>query len=86
MGGEGQVKEVIFRVQVDRSNIGLINAIFEGYEHVAIVRVVDKKNSIMEIYTSEDFKDIAEQIIEALKKEYSVSMNIINVVEEAQTP
>ncbi len=83
MGGKGQIREVIFKVQVDRSNIGLINAIFEGYEHVAIVRVVDKKNSIMEIYTSSDLKDIAEKIIEALKKEYSVAIRVLEVVESA---
>ena len=80
MGGEGTVREVIIRAQVDRSNIGLINAIFEGYEHVAIVRVVDKRDSILEIYTSEDFKEIAEKIVESLSREYGVRIRILEVM------
>ena len=79
MGGKGTVKEVIIRAAIDKSNIGFANAIFEGYEHVAIVRVVDKKNSIMEIYTSEDFKEIALKILDALKTEYGVMVKIIEI-------
>ncbi len=77
------MREVIFKVQVDRNNIGFINAIFEGYEHVAIVRVVDKKNSIMEIYTSSDFKKTTREIIQSLKEEYGILIKVLEVREEA---
>ncbi len=83
MGEKGTVREVIFKVQVDRNNIGFINAIFEGYEHVAIVRVVDKKNSIMEIYTSSDFKKTTREIIQSLKEEYGILIKVLEVREEA---
>ncbi|NPA15772.1 MAG: DUF4911 domain-containing protein [Deferribacteres bacterium] len=71
------ILEVIYRVRVDRENIGLINAIFEAYEEVAIVRVVDKKDSLMEIYTSSSFSHVVERIIEALKDEYGVKMDVV---------
>ncbi len=79
MGQEGTLREVIYRVKVDRSNIGLINAIFEGYEHVAIVRVVDKRESIMEIYTSSDFSPVVEKIIHSLVKEYGIKIEVESV-------
>ena len=79
MGGEGEITEVIIRAKVDRSNIGLINAILEGYEHVATMRVVDKPNSIIEIYTSNHFEDTALQILNALQKEYGVMIKILDV-------
>ncbi len=78
----GKLVEVIYRISVDRENIGLINAIFEAYEEVAIVRVVDKKESIMEIYTSCYFRDVVEEIIESLKKEYGIRVDVLDVFEE----
>lgn len=71
------ILEVIYRVRVDRENIGLINAIFEAYEEVAIVRVVDRKDSLMEIYTSSSFSHVVERIIEALRDEYGVKMDVV---------
>ncbi len=79
MGGKGEITEVVIKAKVDRSNIGLINAILEGYEHVAIMRVVDKPNSIIEIYTSSHFEDTAFQILNALQEEYGVMIKILGV-------
>ncbi len=72
------ILEVVYRVKVDRENIGFINAIFEAYEEVAIVRVVDKRESIMEIYTSSFFEETVEKIITALKDEYAIKIDIID--------
>jgi len=73
------IEEVIFLVRVDKSNIGFINAIFEAYEEVAIVRVVDKKNSIMEIYTSSCFEETVKEIIKSLKREYAIKIEIVDI-------
>ena len=78
MAGRG-IEEVIFLVRVDKSNIGFINAIFEAYEEVAIVRVVDKKNNLMEIYTSSCFEEEVKKIIESLRKEYAIKIDVVEI-------
>ncbi len=86
MGGKGEKRELIYRIQTDRSNIGFINALIESYEHVAIVRVVDKKNCIMEVYTSSDFKEETEAILESLKKDYGIRIKLLGIEERPLLP
>jgi len=64
--------ELVIRYIVDKSNVNIINAIIEGYEEVAIVRVVDKNQGIMELYTSSYYEDDVDNIINAIREEYGV--------------
>ncbi len=64
--------ELVIRYIVDKSNVNIINAIIESYEEVAIVRVVDKNQGIMELYTSSYYEDDVDNIINAIREEYGV--------------
>ncbi|MGB9668486.1 MAG: DUF4911 domain-containing protein [Thermosulfidibacteraceae bacterium] len=64
--------EVVIRYLVDKSNVNIINALIEGYEEVAIVRVIDKKEGIMELYTSSDYEEDSGNIIKAIREEYGI--------------
>lgn len=64
--------ELVIRYVVDKSNVNIINAIIEGYEEVAIVRVVDKNQGIMELYTSSYYEEDVDSIINAIREEYGV--------------
>ncbi|MEO0278090.1 MAG: DUF4911 domain-containing protein [candidate division WOR-3 bacterium] len=70
-------REVVIRYIVDRSNVNIINAMFESYEGVAIVRVMDSKEGILEVYTSSDFEDFVDLIVKSLREEYSIRMKEI---------
>jgi hypothetical protein len=50
-------------------HIAYIKFIFESYEEVGIIRTVDRKKANIVLLVVQDFADVAQKIIESLKRE-----------------
>ncbi len=50
-------------------HIAYIKFIFESYEGVGIIRTVDRKKAIIVLLAVRDFVDVAEKILQSLKRE-----------------
>ena len=59
-------------LQVQREDIAYIQAVFESYEGVGIIRTVDRKNAIIVLLVVEDFLTTARSILVSLKNEVAV--------------
>lgn len=59
-----------FRIQSRKEDIDFINKIIEAYEEVGVVRTTDAKAGIITVITTNDYKDIAKDIILDLGKNY----------------
>jgi hypothetical protein len=58
-------------LRVTPADIALIKFIFESYEGVAVVRTLDRHDAIIVVLVSEDFLDVARQIIVSLREQVS---------------
>jgi len=56
-------------LQVHREDIAYIQAIFESYEGVGIIRTVDRKKGIIVLLVVDDFLTTARSILASLKNE-----------------
>ena len=60
-----------WQVEVDKKDIAYIVSIFEGYDHLAVVRTIDPSRGLIELMISPDFLEDTLKLTEALAKEVS---------------
>jgi hypothetical protein len=58
-------------LHVKPADIALIKFVFESYEGVAVVRTLDRHDAIIVVLVSEDFLEVARQIIVSLHEQVS---------------
>jgi hypothetical protein len=58
-------------LHVEPADIALIKFVFESYEGVAVVRTLDRHDAIIVVLVSEDFLEVARQIIVSLREQVS---------------
>ena len=58
-----------WQIQVDKKDIAYIVSIFEGYDHLAVVRTIDPAQGLIELMISPDFLEDTRKLTEALAKE-----------------
>ena len=58
-----------WQVEVDKKDIAHIVSIFEGYDHLAVVRTIDPSRGLIELMISPDFLEDTEKLTEALAGE-----------------
>ena len=58
-----------WQIEVDKKDIAYIVSIFEGYDHLAVVRTIDPARGLIELMISPDFLEDTRKLIEALAKE-----------------
>ena len=58
-----------WQVEVNKKDIAYIVSIFEGYDHIAIVRTMDPSCGRIELMISPDFLEDTQKLTEALAKE-----------------
>jgi len=64
-------------VRVPRSALAMVVAIIEGYEHLGVCRVVDSRESIMEIYASWDLREEVRDLLESLESELAIKITFM---------
>lgn len=65
-----------FLIQSRKEDIDFINKIIEAYEGIGVVRTVDANAGILNVISTDDFKDFVRIIIEDLDKNYGVVAKI----------
>ena len=60
-----------WQIEVDKKDIAYIVSIFEGYDHLAVVRTIDPSRGLIELMISPDFLKDTVKLTEALAKEIS---------------
>jgi uncharacterized protein DUF4911 len=58
-----------FYLQTGTEHIAYIKFIFESYEHVGIIRTVDRKKAIIVLLVVPDFADVARRILTSLEQD-----------------
>ena len=58
-----------WQIEVDKKDIAYIVSIFEGYDHLAVVRTIDPAQGLIELMISPDFLEDTRKLPEALAKE-----------------
>ena len=58
-----------WQVEVNKKDIAYIVSIFEGYDHIAVVRTIDPACGLIELMISPDFLEDTQKLTEALAKE-----------------
>ena len=58
-----------WQIEVDKKDIAYIVSIFEGYDHLAVVRTIDPAQGLIELMISPDFLEDTRKLTEALAKE-----------------
>ena len=65
-----------FLIQSRKEDIDFINKVIEAYEGIGVVRTVDANAGIVNVISTDDFKDFVRTIIEDLDKNYGVDAKI----------
>jgi len=65
-----------WRIEVNKKDIAYIVSIFEGYDHIAVVRTIDPSCGLIELMISPDFLEDTRKLTEALAKE--IPFRLIN--------
>lgn len=68
-----------FLIQSRKEDIDFINKVIEAYEGIGVVRTVDANAGIVNVISTDDFKDFVRTIIEDLDKNYGVEAKITEV-------
>ena len=66
-----------WRIEVNKKDIAYIVSIFEGYDHIAVVRTIDPSCGLIELMISPDFLEDARKLTEALAEE--IPFRLINI-------
>lgn len=66
-----------FLIQSRKEDIDFINKIVEAYEGIGVVRTVDANAGLVNIISTDDFKDFVKIIVEDLSKNYGIEAKII---------
>lgn len=56
-------------LHVEPADIALVKFVFESYEGVAVVRTLDRHDAVIVVLVSEDFLDVAREIVKSLKEQ-----------------
>ena len=65
-----------WQMEVDKKDIAYIVSIFEGYDHIAVVRTIDPSFGLIELMISPDFLEDTRKLTEALAEE--IPFRLIN--------
>ena len=65
-----------WRMEVNKKDIAYIVSIFEGYDHIAVVRTIDPSCGLIELMISPDFLEDTRKLTEALAEE--IPFRLIN--------
>lgn len=65
-----------FFVQTDKQHIDFLNKIFEAYEGFGVVRTLDQKSGKIKIITVECFKNEVEMILNDLRDNHNIELEI----------
>lgn len=66
-----------FLIQSRKEDIDFINKIVEAYEGIGVVRTIDANAGLVNIISTDDFKDFVKVIVEDLSKNYGIEAKII---------
>ncbi len=66
-----------FLIQSRKEDIDFINKIVEAYEGIGVVRTVDANAGLVNIISTDDFKDFVKVIVKDLSKNYGIEAKII---------
>ena len=58
-----------WQIEVDKKDIAYIVSIFEGYDHLAVVRTVDASRGIIELMISPDYLEDTRRLVQSLSEE-----------------
>ena len=58
-----------WQIEVNKKDIAYIVSIFEGYDHLAVVRTIDPSRGLIELMISPDFLEDTEKLTAALAGE-----------------
>jgi hypothetical protein len=58
--------------RIDRNGIALLKFILESYDNAAVMRTVDEKGSIVELFVSPGFLDDVEAVIAEFRDEFNI--------------
>ena len=67
---------ILWRIEVNKKDIAYIVSIFEGYDHIAVVRTIDPSCGLIELMISPDFLEDTRKLTEALAEE--IPFRLIN--------
>ena len=65
-----------WQVEVNKKDIAYIVSIFEGYDHIAVVRTIDPSCGLIELMICPDFVEDSRKLTEALAEE--IPFRLIN--------
>ncbi len=60
---------LVLQIRINPEYIWYVNAIFEGYEGLAVVRTIDKKKGILELLSTKDQLEEIRELLKALSEE-----------------
>ena len=63
-----------WRIEVNKKDIAYIVSIFEGYDHIAVVRTIDPSCGLIELMISPDFLEDTRKLTEVLAKEIPIRL------------
>ena len=69
-------KQINYIPEVNKKDIAYIVSIFEGYDHIAVVRTIDPSCGLIELMISPDFLEDTRKLTEALAEE--IPFRLIN--------
>ncbi|RLD96703.1 MAG: hypothetical protein DRI93_00155 [Aquificota bacterium] len=72
------LRDVTVRLWVPRSQVALLVAMVESYESLGVVRIVDAKKALAEIYASPSFLDLLLDLLQDLSRE-GISVNVLEI-------
>tara|TARA_Y100001934_G_C11597343_1_gene426111 strand:- start:29 stop:280 length:252 start_codon:yes stop_codon:yes gene_type:complete len=65
-----------WQIEVNKKDIAYIVSIFEGYDHIAVVRTIDPSYGLIELMIAPDFLEDTRKLTEALAEE--IPFRLIN--------
>ncbi|HDD52549.1 MAG TPA: DUF4911 domain-containing protein [Thermosulfidibacter takaii] len=72
------LRDVTVRLWVPRSQVALLVAMVESYESLGVVRIVDAKKALAEIYASPSFLGLLLDLLQDLSRE-GISVNVLEI-------
>ena len=60
---------IIYRAVIEKSHIGFLNSIIESYEGIAVVRTLDARAGILELWVVPEFEGLVNTLMRHLAQE-----------------
>ncbi len=74
------MKDSVVKLWIARSNVAIMVAMVESYEALGVVRIVDPKVALAEVYASPHFLDELLSLLQDLRKE-GMAVKILEIKE-----